>query len=175
MLCARASTSVQNNGRGARRGQRLASEDLKDTGCVSSSVVGCLPPLWPAPGLHLSPTASPCIAGVKQVSTNACSSAREFFFSLAWAKLEKKKLYLRQKGSMLTGRLSPCATSLCRETFGYVSPYSSLEWGQSGCFSTLRRNTFKTDVNVIYTQTTMALRWDCEGDTSFSLSSQAFL
>lgn len=69
-------------------------------------------------------------------------------------KKRKKKLYLRQMGSVLTGR----STSLCREDFEYVSPFSSLKGGQSVCFSTPRRNTFKTDVNVISTQTVMALR-----------------
>ena len=175
MLCARVATSVQSSGREARRGQGVASEDLEDAGCVSSSVMGCLPPLWVAPGRHLSPTAPPCNCWCQTGIHKCLFQCKRAFYSLAWAKLEKKKLYLRQKGSVLTGRSSPWATSLRREAFGYVSLFSSLKWGQSGCFSTPRRNKFKIDVNVICTQTIMALRWDWDRDISFSLSSQAFL
>ena len=83
---------------------------------------------------------------------------QESFLQLGLSQTGKKKLYLRQKRSVLTGRSSPWATSLHREAFGYVSLFSSLKWGQSRCFSTPRRNKFKIDVNVICTQTIMALR-----------------
>lgn len=158
MLCARVSTSVQSSRKDARRVQGVALEDPEDTGCVSCSVMGCLPPLWGAPGLRLSPTASPCNCWCQTGIHKCLFQCNRTFYSLAWAKLEKKRLYLRQKGSVLAGRSSPCPTSLRREAFGYVSPFSFLKWGQAGCFSTLRRNKLKTDVNAIDTQTIVALR-----------------
>lgn len=168
--CFRVSTSVQSSRRESRRVQGVDSKDLEDTGYMFSSVMGCLSLLSEAPGLHLFPAASPCNCWC-QTGTHKCLfQCNRAFYSSAWAKLEKKKLYLRHEGSVLTGRSSPCATSLCREAFRYVSPISSLKWSQLGCFSTLRRNKFKTDVNVI-----MGLRLDWDWDISFSLSSQAFL